>query len=270
MSFRFSRVAVLTLAGAVLLAPLATEAALIPIQVTGFNQDVIVETGAVDDPTTHYQSAITASMDNGVTRTGNAWYERGFNTAAPTTGLPNGGVVTVSESDPTLSFVLQSATTNNALLLDTANSSGRLTLTTPVPMTRLAILAASGNGGVTSAPVTVNFSDGTPAASLTYTAGDWFNQNPIAVTAMGRVNASAGTVNNVGAANPRLYNQTLLDLTGFGTHPVASLDFGWNGTGNTHTAIMALSGETIVPEPATPALLAVAAFGLFARRRRTA
>jgi hypothetical protein len=269
MRFRFSGVAVLTVVGAVLLAPLAAEAALIPLQVTGFNQDIIVEVGAVNDPTTHYQTAVTATMDNGTARTGNAWYERGFNAAAPTTGLPSGGVVTASEADPTLTFSLQPATANNAMFLDTASPTGRLTLATPVPLTRLAILASSGNGGVANAPVTVNFSDGTPAATLAYTAGDWFNQTPVAVNAQGRVDASAGTLNNVNGNNPRLYQQTLLDLTPYQTHPVASLDFGWNGTGNAHTAVMALSGE-VVPEPSTPALLAVAALGLFARRRRMA
>src|SRR5687767_868096 len=62
-------------------------AAAIPIPVTGFNQDIVVEAAAANDPTTHYLNNVTATMDGGTAKTGNTWYERGLNPASLTSGL---------------------------------------------------------------------------------------------------------------------------------------------------------------------------------------
>ena len=157
-----------------------------PIVVSGFNQDVVVEAGAVNDPTTHYAGAITATMDNGTAKTFNTWYESGLPGGAGG-GLPAAGVFT-SAADPSAQFLLAPYTGPNALFLDQDNPSGTLTFATPAAFHELSILTSSGLGTSTS-PVlglTIHFADGTPAISgLSVVSPDWFNNGPAALIAAG-------------------------------------------------------------------------------------
>src|SRR3974390_1163159 len=75
-----------------------------PISVTGFNQDVVVAAGAINDPTTHYANAVTASMDTGTAKTFYTWYEAGL-PGGTGGGLPASGTF-VSAADPTTTFQL--------------------------------------------------------------------------------------------------------------------------------------------------------------------
>ena len=141
--------------------PWQAMAGFVPITVSGFNQDVVVEAGAVNDPTTHYANAVTASMDTGTMKTDFTWYESGLPGGAGG-GLPAAGVFT-SLSDPTAQFRLSPYTGFNALFLDAATTSGTLTLATPAQYAALSFLTSSSLGSATS-PVlslTINFSDGT-------------------------------------------------------------------------------------------------------------
>jgi hypothetical protein len=242
-------------------------AAGVPLTISGFNQDIVVEAGAVNDPTTHYANNVTATMDDGAAKTGNTWYERGLNTAAPTTGLPM-NLVAAAQDDPTLTFRLASAVGNNALLLDTAHPSGNINLSVPIRLSKLYILAASGNGSVTNASLGLQFFDLAPPITTTYNAPDWFNGTPVAVNASGRVVPSTGAFANVGESNPRLYYYTV-DIAALGgaNRELSFINFAFNGGATTHTAIMAISGEP-VPEPGAGfALLAAGAVLGRAQRR---
>src|SRR5215210_2985674 len=147
-------------------APIARAAFVpIPLAPASFNQDMVVEATAVDDATAHYSNAVTASMDGGVAKTGNTWYEQGKNAAAPTTGLPHPPVL-FSAADPNVGFLLQSYTTNNALLLDSPSATGgTLTLVTPNRYSDLTLLTASGNGSGTLT-LTLQFDDAGPAITV--------------------------------------------------------------------------------------------------------
>ncbi len=59
-----------------------------PVQLTpdSYNHDIIVEASASDP-----NAAVTAKMDS----MGFTWYELGFNTNAPATGLPHSGIFSV-------------------------------------------------------------------------------------------------------------------------------------------------------------------------------
>lgn len=214
-----------------------------------YTQDMVVEAGAVNDPTTHYLSNVTASMDGGINKTGDTWYERGLNTAAPTTGLPPAGIVMLAQDDPATAFVLQPYTGNNAVMLDAQHSTAALTLAAPAAYSSLRFITSSGNANGTAKPqvsVTIHFADGAPDATGSFSSPDWFQNTPIAFTANGRVAPQTGMFFNVNSNNPRLLMETVpvADIA----DPIASIDLKWTGQSqNTHTAIFALSGSGMSP-----------------------
>jgi hypothetical protein len=252
-------------AAALIFVTTSARAAITPIPVAGFNQDIVVEATAINDAVTHYSSNITASMDNGVTKTGDTWYERGLNTAFPTTGLPM-NLLQTAQDDPTSNFKLGAAQGNNALLVDAIRAAGSLEIVTPVKLSKLVIIASSGNGSMTGASLGLQFTDLGPAIQTTYDAGDWFNLMPRAITANGRVNALTGSLDDVNSGNPRLYYQ-VIDMAALGAadRELRAINFGVSGGPNTHAAIMAISGD-VVPEPGALSLLVIAATMLFRRR----
>ena len=242
---------------------------LVPIGVTGFNQDLVVENGA-----TSAKAAVTGTMDGGIgSKTGDVWYERGFNTANPTTGLPSGTIVT--QTSPMHSFTMQPFTGNNAFLIgsgtNATETSGTLTLNTPKSYSVLSLLGASGGGG-NGLHLVVHHADGAPdETTAVETLSDWFGPSalPTIVISNGRVNPTNydtnGTFDNVNSNNPRLYQLdfSLSDTT----DPISSVDIVYDNGGG-RSAIFAISGIESVPEPATLGLLGFGALGLLVRRRR--
>ena len=254
-----NRRAILTVFASSILISVPVQSALVPIAFSGYNQDVIVEATAIQDA--DVRGFITASMDGGAAENGGTFYQTGFVLASPTTGLPTG---TIRDSDTgSGTFQLQLATENNAVLLNNTTPTATLTLATPAAYSNIAFYSATGNGSGT-VTYTINFVGGA-TESGTFGSPDWFNSSPTAMIASGRVNnVETGSTDNVGGENPRIY-EALLNVSNTDA-PIESITLS-RDTANGNTAVFALSG-TVVPEPASAGLLATAALGFLARRRR--
>lgn len=209
-----------------------------PIALTSasYNQDIVVENTA---PAPVLAGAYTtASMDSGLGNANWSWYEQGYNTANPTTGLPPAGSTFTSQSAANHQYTMApSYTVNNAVLLDATLSRATLTFVTPAACAGLSLLESGGHNGVAFSYTVHHQSGATETGSGNIP--DWFNGSNPAWTANGRVDVGSFALNAVNGGNPRLYSLdiTLLNVT----DPVTSIDFTYvSGTG--HGAIMAVSG----------------------------
>lgn len=206
----------------------------IPLAVSGFNKDIVVEATA---PVVGFTKGATFSMDGGPLNNANTWYEQGFNRTSPTTGIPHPGT-TVSGNNHT--FTMPGSYTANdvvALAPSAGWSNATITLTAPASYTSLSFLASSGNGGQLI-NVTIHHS-ADPDETTSVTVGDWFNgANPI-ITAAGRYTEETMGYDSVGSGNPRIYGN---DFSVAGLSPVTSIDLNFAGTGS--TMIFALAGST--------------------------
>jgi hypothetical protein len=228
-----------------------------PISVSGYNQNMVISAA-------NGSANVTATMDGGTAKSGDTYYEKGVNAGSTSAGLPRAGVVFGSATDTNHTFVFapNGPGQNDALMLDTAHTTGTLTLTSPAIYSALSLLVAGANGGG-NINVTVNYAGG-GTQTATISAPDWFNNSGIAIDANGRATTALG-FDSTTSGNPRIYQQdiTLTDTT----DAVTSVGVTWPlTTGGNRAAVFGLSGQP-VPEPASLVLLSLGAIGLLVRRR---
>ncbi len=209
-----------------------------PIQLTGFNQDLVVESTAVGPP----YSAYAVELNPGENM---AFYQKGL--SGKSYGLPVNGTFTSEAGDGTV-FQLQPYTSLNALVLSGSTTSGTLVLAAPQTFSRITLIAHSASGGG-SAAMTLNFTDGS-SYGATFNAPDWFYNSGQALSGMERIQLSTGSTQGA-PDNPRFY-QTTLDLNallGVTNRTLASITF-YKVSSAGATAVYAISGEVSVPKPA--------------------
>src|ERR1051326_504836 len=211
----------------------------IPLTSTSFNYDIVVENTA---PAPLVGGAYTtASMDSGIGNSGTSWYEQGYNTASPTTGLPPAGTTFTHQNASDHQYAMApSYTANNSVMVDSTFTSARLTFVSPTSYSRLSFLESGGHNGV-AFNYLVHHQDGS-SESGSGSIPDWYNGASPAWTANGRIDVGTFAFSSVNGNNPRLYS---LDITLANIlSPVTSIDFSYiSGTG--HGAIMAVSGATV-------------------------
>jgi hypothetical protein len=245
--------------------PAIAEAALLPVPVTGFNQDVVVDANAPLGA--NVQGFITATMTSGTAKTGATWMEKGYVKALPQGGLPMGTTATGNVFIPD-TFILQPANANNVLMLNDASPSGTLTLVNPAPYSQLVLFNAHEDVSVLGLPLnyTIRFVGGATETGQTFSS-HWYTNPALsaAYNGSGRVkNVQTGEVDSVGETGPFIYENSI-PLVNTGT-AVQSIEF-FRPAHSGNAVIFAVGGT---PEPGSLALLGVGAsvMGLLRRRRR--
>lgn len=211
-----------------------------PIAVTGFNADLVVESTAARRQA--LTTATTGSMEGGVVNSGRTWYEKGYYSLNPATGLPAAGSILTNSAAPDHRYVLAASyTANNALGFDSDWPNAVLTPATPAAYTALSFLCAAGHGPVTNQCI-VTHANGFSETN-TLVIPDWFDSAPAAFVSSGDLNLNIRAVDSVGANNPRLFGVDLpLANT---TSPVTNVFLTFQGgPPNSHAAIFALSGSS--------------------------
>ena len=183
----------------ILLFPVTVFAQFIPVPITGFNHDVVAETGTSSLTTT------TSALD-GVAISNKVMYSNAFRLINffDGGGIPDNGII----ADAAGTYQLAPYNANNALIVP-RNQNADLSLTTPAKFSIIRILCFATEG---AALVNVNlfFTDGSSTMALTnYTLGDWFNNTTnLVLSGFGRctrMTPVSGSSADAYPNNPRYY-----------------------------------------------------------------
>lgn len=224
-----------------------------PVAVTGFNNDVVAETG------TNAAALTTTVLD----LSSNILYSAAFATANGLAGgLPNSGTIV----NGTRSYQLAAYNAGNGLFLSAngavANTlaAGTLTLVSPAAFSRISLLLFS-TEGATTLSATLTFTDGTTAAGGNMTVQDWFNGGNAVSSGFGRTTRGTAPpyiAEGVTANNPRFYRFDIPVACANQSKLLQSVTITYLSGGGTsfptRACVMALSGVAYTPLSITPAI----------------
>jgi hypothetical protein len=210
----------------------------VPIEIKGYNEDLVVEASAVKPGFIETNS--TATMDTGTANAGFTWYEKGYNAEAPETGLPAAGSLVSSEADPNHRFLLSSNYAQaNAMLIDAVCSNLIAAPLQPASYSVLSFLTAAASGPMTNQCVITHSNGRTETNS--FVAPDWLGQSAPALTTHARVNVSTKFIDQMGPDGPRLYAVDMPITQN--TNPITRIRISpGDAKAGGHTVIFAISG----------------------------
>lgn len=168
-----------------------------PVTISGFNQDVVAETG------TSSLTSTTFPLD-GVTQSNKVMYTQQFRANVGFTGggLPNNGAI----SNATGNYQMAPFNSNNALIVQRGQNAD-LNITTPAGYSALRILAFSTEGS-SLLNIRLFYTDGSITNVINnYSLGDWFNNSTnLVLSGFGRcTRATPATGADAFPSNPRMY-----------------------------------------------------------------
>lgn len=179
----------------------------VPIEVIGFNEDVIANgVGPMLESTTNIvdnDSFCFLSQD---------WK---LNEEDPdiTVGLPWNGVITTTSAGPGVTYQMSPFDNpyegNNSLRIAAIDSSGTLELAQPAAYQSLFFLVTSGSG-TSSVEILVSFADGSSQIFMSQAIPDWYQTGaiPVEISGFGRGNVNTNAVETP-SNNPKLFRLTV-------------------------------------------------------------
>jgi hypothetical protein len=222
-----------------------------PLDVTGYNEDLVVEASAGKPGV--LETNTTATMDSGTDNVRFTWYEQGYHPLALDTGLPGAGSLVVSGAELDHRFRMPpSYAQPNAILIDNVCSNSTLTPARPACYSALSFLTASAAGPTTNRCI-INYLNG-KSQTNTIVSPDWLGKSPAALVICGRVNVSTKQVEAQTTNCPHLYSVDVA-TTEQGS-PVTHVRLSRMGLGSaSHTVFFALAGAPV--GMATPPVLSI-------------
>jgi hypothetical protein len=213
----------------------------VPIEITGYNEDLVVEASAVKPG--FMETNTTATMEGGTANVLFTWYERGYNPAAPDTGLPAPGSLLTNTATGTHFLMPPSYSLPNAVLIDSVCSNSTLIPLRPGCYSAVSFLTASASGPSTNQCI-LNHANG-KSETNTFVSLDWLGVSLPAFTAYGRVSVSTKLIDRASSNSPQLYAVEIpITIT---NSPVTKFRLAQISRSiNTHTVIFALAG---IPAP---------------------
>src|SRR5579859_635868 len=219
----------------------------ITLRADSYNQDMIVESTAPPP----VLAVTTASMDAGALNSGFTWFEQGYINGSPWAGLPPAGSIFTSEQSADHQYrMAQSYQTNNAVLIDAEHPTAVIAFLYPSNYTALSFLTSSGPAN-NEISYSLLHQDGTRETGK-FISPNWYSPLEPAWAANGCVNTLSFTLSDLNSYNPKLY---AIDVYPADLNPVIEADLYLSG-GTAHTAIFAVSGQTLAGGPFDPVEIA--------------
>lgn len=215
-----------------------------PVEVSGYNADLVVE---ADAPRRAVLLGVTsATTDTGQLNNSWAWYEQGYYSPKPTSGLPGPGTSITPANLPDHVYQLPpSYSAGNAVLIDGLCPTATITPRTPVACGALSLLGTAGHGPA-SVGVLVQHADGSVETN-NVSLPDWAAGSSAsgALEVQGRVALLSGQVQPDAASYLAGID---FPLTNTGS-PVLAITFYWGiNPPGTHVVVLAISAANKIQE----------------------
>lgn len=234
----------------------AQEIYYVPVELSGFNEDVIAEALPANSNT-------TTSVDN-AENSNFAFIAKGLDSSNPDIGLTED--LYTSNANENIIFKLNNFNVENSLRITRQNSSpgtGSLEFVNPIKAQKLHLFLTSGSG-LSKVNIQVNFTDNSQQNINNVIVPDWYNTGtlPIALFNFGRIKRSN---NNFDYSNngSNLFQQEILINSEYQDKEISSISFALlSGSDISFLNILAITAEVEQPPVETVLICPYQSFNL--------